>query len=135
MSKSEQAIQQEIVLSLSRGDTRLLRNNCGQCRTDDGRVIRYGVGNPGGSDLIGIKAITVTPDMVGRQIGVFTAIEVKTPTGRASEQQQRFLSMVGALGGIAGVARSVEDAQRLLTLPSSRHSAERLAADVTGGGG
>lgn len=114
MSKSEQAIQQEIVLSLSRGDTRLLRNNCGQSRTDDGRVIRYGVGNPGGSDLIGIKTITVTPDMVGKRIGVFTAIEVKTPTGKATEQQQRFLSMVGVMGGIAGVARSVDDARKLL---------------------
>ena len=117
MSKSEQAIQQEIILNLSRGDARLLRNNCGQCRTDDGRVIRYGVGNPGGSDLIGIKTITVTPEMVGQRIGVFAAIEVKTPTGRASEQQQRFLSMVGVLGGIAGIARSVEDAANLLQSP------------------
>lgn len=114
MSKSEQAIQQEIVLSLSKGDTRLLRNNCGQCRTDDGRVIRYGVGNPGGSDLIGIKTITVTPDMVGKKIGVFTAIEVKTPSGKVSEQQQRFLSMVGVLGGLSGIARSVDDASEIL---------------------
>jgi hypothetical protein len=80
-------------------------------------VIRYGVGNPGGSDLIGIKTITVTPEMVGQRIGVFAAIEVKTPTGRASEQQQRFLSMVGVLGGIAGIARSVEDAANLLQSP------------------
>jgi hypothetical protein len=45
---------------------------------------------------------------------VFTAIEVKTPTGRVSEQQQRFISMVNGLGGIAGVARSVQDAADLL---------------------
>jgi hypothetical protein len=53
--------------------------------------------------------------MVGRQVAVFTALEVKTPTGRATEQQQRFLAMVEAHGGIAGIARSVEDVATLLT--------------------
>lgn len=77
-------------------------------------MIRYGVGNPGGSDLIGLHTVTVTPDMVGQRLAVFTAIEVKTPVGRVSEQQQRFIAMVKGLGGIAGVARSVEDAAKLL---------------------
>lgn len=114
MSQSEQAIQQNIILTHSRGDTRLLRNNCGQCKTDDGRVIRYGVGNPGGSDLIGLKTITVTPDMVGKRIGVFVAMEIKTPTGKATEQQQRFLSIVRVLGGISGIARNDSDAANIL---------------------
>lgn len=117
MAQSEHAIQQSIILAHSKGDTRLLRNNCGQCQTGDGRVIRYGVGNPGGSDLIGLHTVTVTPDMVGQKLAVFTAIEVKTPTGRATEQQQRFLVMVKGLGGIAGIARSVQDAGDLLHLP------------------
>jgi len=115
MPQSEQAIQQSIILAHSKGPTRLLRNNCGQCQTKDGRVIRYGVGNPGGSDLIGFHTVTITPDMVGRQVAVFTALEVKTPTGRATEQQQRFLAMVEAHGGIAGIARSVADAGAFLT--------------------
>jgi hypothetical protein len=114
MPQSEQAIQQSIILAHSKGSTRLLRNNCGQCQTKDGRVIRYGVGNPGGSDLIGFRTITITPEMVGRQVAVFTALEVKTPAGRATEQQRRFLAMVEAHGGIAGIARSVEDAGALL---------------------
>ena len=114
MPQSEQAIQQSIVLAHSKGNTRLLRNNCGQCQATDGRVIRYGVGNPGGSDLIGFHSITITPDMVGRTVAVFTAIEIKTPTGRASEQQQRFIAMVKNHGGIAGIARSVDDAAKLL---------------------
>jgi len=114
MPQSEQAIQQSIVLAHSKGNTRLLRNNCGQCQTTDGRVIRYGVGNPGGSDLIGLHSITITPDMVGKRLAVFTAIEVKTSTGRVSEQQQRFIAMVRNYGGIAGIARSVDDAAKLL---------------------
>jgi hypothetical protein len=115
MPQSEQAIQQSIILAHSKGPTRLLRNNCGQCQTKDGRVIRYGVGNPGGSDLIGFHTIAITPQMVGRQVVVFTALEVKAPVGRATEQQQRFLATVEAHGGIAGIARSVEDANLLLT--------------------
>jgi hypothetical protein len=115
MPQSEQAIQQSIILAHSKGPTRLLRNNCGQCQTKDGRIIRYGVGNPGGSDLIGFHTITITPEMVGRRVAVFTALEVKTATGRATEQQQRFLAMVKAHGGISGITRSVGDAGALLT--------------------
>lgn len=67
----------------------------------------------GPSDAIGLHSITITPDMVGRQVAVFTAIEAKD---RASltPQQRRFLLMVHSLGGIAGCARSVDDARRIL---------------------
>ncbi|PHX85667.1 MAG: VRR-NUC domain-containing protein, partial [Synechococcus sp. Baikal-G1] len=41
---------------------------------------------------------------------------IKTPSGRLSEEQGRFLAIVQKLGGIAGVARSVQDAQGLLDL-------------------
>lgn len=116
MSRSEQAIQQSIVLTHSNNDVRLFRNNCGQCRSEDGRIIRYGVANPGGSDLIGLRSIVVTPEMVGQRIAIFAALEIKTPTGRATEQQQKFLSMVEKMGGISGVARSEDDAARLLRL-------------------
>jgi hypothetical protein len=67
----------------------------------------------GSADLIGWRTVTVTPDMVGQRIAVFTSIEVKTPTGRLRPEQQQWLDAVQAAGGIAGVARSVEDAQRL----------------------
>ncbi len=52
--------------------------------------------------------------MVGQQVAVFTSIEVKTPTGRIRPEQQQWLETVQAAGGIAGVARSVEDAKALL---------------------
>ena len=69
----------------------------------------------GSADLIGWKQVTVTPEMVGQQVAVFLSIEVKTPTGRIRPEQQAWLETVQAAGGIAGVARSVEDALRIMT--------------------
>lgn len=74
----------------------------------------FDTGLPAGfSDLFGLRQITITPDMVGQTIGVFTAIEVKAPKGRTSMRQGRFLTAVNMLGGYAGVARSVDDALRI----------------------
>ena len=112
---SEAAIQQQIRLALSRAGSVMHRNNIGAYRDDQGRVIRYGVGNPGGSDLIGWTPVLITHDMVGGILGVFTAIEVKAPRGRPTEAQLNFLRQVQLGGGIAGIARSTQDALALLT--------------------
>ena len=113
---SEQQIQQHIRLACSTGDTRLFRNNTGTLRDQHGRPVQFGLCK-GSADLIGWKRVTVTPDMVGQQVAVFLSIEVKTPAGRVRPEQQQWLDAVQAAGGIAGVARSVEDAQRLTTAP------------------
>jgi hypothetical protein len=42
------------------------------------------------------------------------AIEVKSRTGRMRPGQEEFLQTIRSAGGVAGVCRSVEDAQRLL---------------------
>lgn len=99
-----------IMLGLSRPGTILFRNNCGALKDADGRLVRYGVANPGGSDLIGWRSITVTPDMVGRKVAIFTAIEVKGERGRATDAQVNFIDRVKADGGLAGIARCVDDA-------------------------
>jgi hypothetical protein len=78
-----------------------------------GVPVRYGL-QPGSSDLIGWRTVTITPEMVGQQVAVFTSIEVKTPTGRLRPEQQQWLDAVQVAGGIAGVARSVSDAEALL---------------------
>ena len=113
---SEQQIQQHIRLACGTGDTRLFRNNTGTLRDQNGRPVQFGLCK-GSADLIGWKRVTVTPDMVGQQVAVFLSIEVKTATGRLRPEQQQWLDAVQAAGGIAGVARSVEDAQRLTTAP------------------
>ena len=109
---SEQQIQQEIRIACGTGDTRLFRNNTGTLRDQNGRPVQFGLCK-GSADLIGWKRVTITPDMVGSTVAVFVSIEVKTPTGRLRPEQQQWLDAVQAAGGIAGVARSVEDAIRL----------------------
>ena len=110
----ESNIQANIRLALSKAGATIFRNQVGQYTTDDGRVIRYGVCNPGGSDLVGWKPVVVDESMVGRTIAAFVAIEVKRPGGKVSESQQRFLDAVARAGGIAGVARSPADALKII---------------------
>ena len=110
---SEQTIQQQIRLACSRGPVRLFRNNTGVLRDQHGRPVQFGLAK-GSADLIGWTTRTITADMVGQRIAVFTSIEVKSATGRLRPEQQQWLESVQAAGGIAGVARSVEDAQALM---------------------
>jgi len=115
VANAETEIQQRIRLAL--GTTphlRLFRNQVGQLpdpRT--GRPVQFGLAR-GSADLIGWRTITITPDMVGTKLAVFTSIEVKTPTGRLTPSQCVWLGTVRSAGGIAGVARSVRDAEEIL---------------------
>jgi hypothetical protein len=122
---TEQQIQQHIRLTCSTGATRLFRNNTGTLRDQHGRPVSFGLCK-GSADLIGWRTVTITPEMVGQQVAVFTSIEVKTATGRVKPEQQQWLDAVQAAGGIADVARSVEDAQALLaaqpdSVPGASH--------------
>ncbi len=110
---SEQQIQQNIRIACSNGDTRLFRNNTGTLKDANGRPVQFGLCK-GSADLIGWKRVTITPEMVGTQVAVFASIEVKTATGRLRPEQQQWLDAVQDAGGIAGVARSVSDAEALL---------------------
>ena len=71
--------------------------------------IRFGL-HEGSGDLIGYRRVTVTPEMVGREVAVFLSVEVKTSTGRPSEEQVRWLEHIQSVGGIAIIARSPEQA-------------------------
>jgi hypothetical protein len=110
---SEQHIQQHIRLACSTGPVRLFRNNTGVLRDQHGRPVSFGLCK-GSADLIGWTTRTITADMVGQQVAVFTSIEVKTASGRLSPEQRQWLAAVETAGGIAGVAKSVADAEGLL---------------------
>jgi hypothetical protein len=68
----------------------------------------------GSGDLIGWKSVTVTPDMVGKKVAIFTSIEVKTDKGRMSAPQLVWKTNVIEAGGIATVVRSPDEAVKLL---------------------
>jgi len=48
-------------------------------------------------------------DIIGCKDGRMIAIEIKTPAGKVTPYQQRFIDRVNAAGGLAFVARSIED--------------------------
>ena len=75
--------------------------------------IRAGLGPNGASDGIGYQKIIITQAMVGLPMARFCAIEFKTADGEERQHQQRFIDRVNADGGVAGFARSAEDAKRL----------------------
>ena len=62
----------------------------------------------------GLRSLEITPELVGQRIAQFVALEVKTPQGVLSQKQRAFLRLLTQLGGLAGVCRSVEEAERSL---------------------
>lgn len=76
--------------------------------------MRYGLCK-GSSDLIGYTTITIGPEHIGQQLAVFTAIEVKD-RGVPTPEQLHFITQVKAAGGLAGVARSVDEALAIIRL-------------------
>ena len=128
VAQSESDIQQFIQIEGPKHKCVLMRNNSGCLRNLDGTPIRYGLGHISkkqnekikSSDLIGISEILVTQDMVGKTLGVFTAIEVKPPKWKLLPKDQRghaqlaFIEWVKKKGGIAGFATSVEDFRELM---------------------
>ena len=117
IGNNEAAAQSKVRLEASRKGARLWRNNVGATMDDRGNFIRYGLANDSkqmntvikSSDLIGIRPVVITADMVGHTIGQFIAREIKAPTwhftGTAREVAQlKFLELIVSLGGDAKFA-------------------------------
>lgn len=84
---SEAAVSNQVRLDAARNGIYLWRNNVGACVDKRGRSIRYGLCNDSkqlnerikSADLIGIKPVLITPDLVGSTIGQFVSRECKEP--------------------------------------------------------
>jgi len=121
---SESEVQQRIQMEGPKYSCVLMRNNSGALPDNTGRIIRYGLGHVAktsikSSDLIGITTLTITPEMVGKTIGVFTAIEVKVEgwklgNSEREKSQEEFIKWVKSKGGIASFCTSVEEFKNLL---------------------
>lgn len=122
----ESEVQKLIQLAASKSGAVTFRNNVGQGwigqvrRLSDGsihilnpRPLEAGLCK-GSSDLIGWKSVQITPDMVGKRVAIFTAVEVKAGA-RPTPEQLQFIDQVRKAGGIAGIARSPQEASLLIT--------------------
>lgn len=115
MAVEETNIVHAIQLMASKLGHRLFKNVRGSFLTPDGKQrISAGMQPKGSSDLVGYTSVLITPAMVGRRLPVLTCVEVKTATGRASTEQEAFIGFVRTMNGIAGVARSDAEYERLI---------------------
>lgn len=99
----------------------LLRNNVGALQDATGRLVRYGLANESkvvnkhskSGDLIGLRAIDITPAHVGMRIGQFVSREVKAPGWRFNPHdehevaQMHWATLISSYGGDAMITDRV----------------------------
>lgn len=100
--KSEHEIQNEILLELSKSGATVCRSNAGKVKTKDGRTIA--LFPKGWPDITGFR----------HSDGKMILIECKNDRGRLREDQQQFEKFISQYPVLYGVARSVEDALKIV---------------------
>lgn len=111
---SEAGVQQRVRIAASEIGWTLFRNNVGVLRDERGVPVRFGLANESSAqnkiiksgDLIGIRPILITQDMVGQVIGQFVSLECKHEkwryTGTVHEEAQaKWRDLVRSMGGYA----------------------------------
>jgi len=94
---TEHDLMKQIQLEVTNLGGRVFRNNVGRLPDNKGRWVQYGL-CVGSGDLIGWW-----------KGGVFLCIEIKVGKKQPTKEQQNFINEVNNVGGIAFVARSIED--------------------------
>lgn len=112
MGQIENDVKQKILEACGHGDVRLWNHPVGGMSVND-RFYKFGMGK-GASDLIGIKRRVIRIEDIGKVLGQFIAIEVKTDIGQASEEQLNFINVIRQFGGLAGIARNPTQAKVIL---------------------
>ncbi len=124
---NESPLTERILPRLNRGAIRMFRNNVGvawqgtvkklgfrKLLIINASAIRFGL-CPGSSDLIGWKSITITPEMVGKKVAVFTAVEMKRDEKAIRKEKQiNFIEQVNKAGGIGMIIDSEEGVEGLI---------------------
>lgn len=126
---SEKSIINDLLLSYTKNGNRLFRQNTGlgwagkffkspmqttvTLRPQDvlvreARPLHAGLCK-GSSDTIGWTRVTITPEMVGQTVAIFTAIEVKYGSTKTTEEQSNFVEQVKKAGGIGKIIHSLSD--------------------------
>lgn len=99
--KEETNIQNNIRVELSKKGCKVFRCNVGNFYTKYGEEIKIGI--VGHSDLYGVR-----PD------GKAFFVECKTLTGDKRKAQEKFIAAVKSKNALAGFARSVEEAIKIV---------------------
>ena len=127
MANAESVLQAASLLAASKlPGVRLLRNHVGAGHTGpvvhrDGptvtispaRACTFGLA-PGSADLIGWASVEITPDMIGKRVAVLCSVELKAPGGAVRPEQRQWMEVLRAAGARAGIARSVEEVQKIV---------------------
>lgn len=122
MFKKEKEVLNKLQILASKFGHRLFRNSVGQAwagrykaRLANGDVVisqasavKYGL-CVGSGDLIGGTKVKITPDMVGQEILVFTNVEIKCSTTKASKEQISFHNYIKSAGGYSFIDRINSD--------------------------
>lgn len=113
---TETDVQNQLRITTSQQGWRLFRNNRGVLTNPEtGRPVRFGLANDSkimgdalaSADLIGILPVVITPDMVGRTIGMFASVECKSSdvkhmgNTKRDKAQVAWRDLVRSLGGYA----------------------------------
>ena len=117
-SRSESCLQSDIRrVASAEFKVPLWRNNNGAMTTDDGRHVRFGLGN----DSAALNRKWKSSDLIGiGRSGQFVAVEVKapgwrlTPGDKRAQAQAAFMRSVIAFGGRAGFCQNIEDFRRMM---------------------
>lgn len=112
---SESSIQKRALAAIgARDDVLVWRQQSGAFRAldDPKRIVKVGV--PGISDALAVVSVEVTPEMVGKKIGVAVGLEFKAEKGRQSDAQAAWQKAFECCGGTYAIVRSVEDAVALV---------------------
>lgn len=130
MATPEGKAKQNVQLRASEWGARLYKNNSGVAYDQTGRPVFFGLGNEGKKDAeairtpddVGFTVVTITPEMVGKKIAVFTAIDSKKvgfsvkanyAVGTREYGQQKFFDIVLKFNGIAGFASCATDVDKI----------------------
>ena len=92
-----------------RKDVMVWRQQVGKYRHLNQPNLLVSIGVPGMADSMGVVAVEITPEMVGKTIGVAIAPEFKTATGRQAEAQKLWQAAFEARGGVYRLIRSPEE--------------------------
>lgn len=114
MASAETQVVNDVMVRVCSMGARVFKNVRGMFLTRNGAPVKAGLLCNGSSDLIGWHTVTITADMVGRDVAVFMALEAKTEKGRVRPEQVVFIDNVLSAGGIAGVVRCAEDVESVI---------------------